>query len=55
MKLEDRINAIADFGFTERQARFLDPRDGLWRAVRAEAVRDVPQVYGRYPRGWPPA
>jgi hypothetical protein len=24
MKLEDRINAIADFGFTERQARFLD-------------------------------
>ena len=24
MKLEDRINAISDFGFTERQARFLD-------------------------------
>jgi len=24
MKLEDRIKAIADFGFTERQARFLD-------------------------------
>jgi hypothetical protein len=24
MKLEDRINAIAEFGFTERQARFLD-------------------------------
>ena len=24
MKLEDRIEAIAEFGFTERQARFLD-------------------------------
>ena len=24
MKLEDRIRAIAEFGFTERQARFLD-------------------------------
>ncbi len=24
MKLEDRINAIAEFGFTDRQARFLD-------------------------------
>ena len=24
MKLEDRINAITEFGFTERQARFLD-------------------------------
>jgi len=24
LKLEDRINAIAEFGFTERQARFLD-------------------------------
>jgi hypothetical protein len=24
MKFEDRIKAIAEFGFTERQARFLD-------------------------------